>query len=152
MNKKVKRILFLLSLVLLISTVVVSLYLIYYKSLRDNYYEKSSFTEDEIKVISKVVDYELNDKNIKKIIYTHSKDTVFLIYVFDMQINTTNSSYTLISEDSVGSDIEGNAVRGSEYKNKNNKLFCFNYYDNGKYITYFTLYDYNDELYKIITE
>ncbi|WP_295076530.1 hypothetical protein [Ruminococcus sp.] len=68
------------------------------KSLSPEFYEKDSFNSEEITSISNYIYVDPNKVSIDKGTFSHAKDSVFIFYLSNIQINDINSYFEKMYE------------------------------------------------------
>ena len=105
-------------------------------------YEKSSFTDKEINLISDTINIQCN--KIEKMNYTTARDSVFLIYISDFEEQDLNKNYNKTSSlnyDILYEDKDPNTIRGT---------ICYFEEYNEQDVLVVSVRDYNDILRKIV--
>ena len=68
------------------------------KSFSPEFYEKDSFNSEEITSISNYIYVDPNKVSIDKGTFSHAKDSVFIFYLSNIQINDINSHFEKLYE------------------------------------------------------
>jgi len=128
-----------LSLGVIIFLLFAVLFVIYNSLFNPETYEKSSFTEKEIKTISDCIYIDSDNVTVDKVSFSHAKDSVFVFYISGIQADDIISQYEKISEAS--GEITCRAKNNTSIK-------CV--LDTESNSAVIKLEEYNDKLYKMM--
>ena len=109
------------------------------KSFSPEFYEKDSFNSEEITSISKYIYVDPNKVSIDKGTFSHAKDSVFIFYLSNIQINDINSHFEKLYESK-------NDITYKAKKNQNIKCILNNNTDTAT----IRVEEYNSDLYSIL--
>ena len=108
-------------------------------SFKGETYEKSSFTSDDISIITSNIYIACNKVNVDKITFSHAQDTMFVFYISNIDKQDIDSNYIKTSEST--NEITYQA-------SKNFKIRCIlNTQTNTAIVK---MEEYNEELYEMI--
>lgn len=87
------------AIILIVLLMIVLIFILAVKfSFNTQYYEKSTFTQEELNIISSVISVDCNNIDIKKITFSHAKDSLFVMYISEIQQSDLDINYVKIND------------------------------------------------------
>lgn len=139
LNKKT-YIVFLIVVVIILLVLIINVFKYTYAPVS---LEKKRFSEKETKVIYEVLNIHPNQANIDKLTFSHAKDSLFIIYISNLDLSSLKLNYT--KYDSYDSET---------YYRKNDdfNINCILNESNQKYTAVFRIEHYNEYLYNMVKD